>query len=767
MKERSLVERIPLWHFDNDLAIYWDGSLGAGFTLEGADISCASEDSINQLSTQLENLLKAMNDGTKLQLCYHLTPHADALIKAHGDISQAANQKHQVLRKARLEHLQKQQHFIPEIYCFVRSRALGKRFAPVDQAKFKRHREQFLREINSLESALERAQLSPKRLSRNKWFELLYRHFNGNRPLAAPVIRDEYGPFAPSLASQFVLTDIFSDRKAIQIGNLYFRCITLHALPEGITHAAMVESLLKMPFHYHLSQSIEVLGAKELQKLQLLRRIASAMAHGASHVADLENESKLSALEEIIGQVMEGREKIVRMDFKIIIWGKDLAELDDKSDEVLKAYRDMGQAEGLIETYGNLDALISAMPGSCEFFRAKKLKTSNCAHLMPIYSYWKGNTHPVCLLPNRDGGLCAVDPLDKSLPNYNALIFGGSGSGKSFAILQLMMMFSSQTPPPKVIWIDNGASSQKLLEALDGQFIDLNLESGLCLNPFDGKPTPSKIKLLLATIEIMLKDGKNLPKLHKSLLEEAIYKTYEKENPTLSYFREILSTHKELANYARILYTWTGDRPFGRLLDGKSNIDLSKNLITIEIKGLDDYPDLQQVILLNLTDFIKTTASTADKTLLIIDEAWRLFSGAGQDFAVEAYRTFRKYGAGIWCISQNYRDFLSDKDLADTLLPNTASVFILPQKGINWQDLKQKLQFNDSELEAIKELRTKKGKYSELFFSQGENHNVLKIAPDNLAYWIATSDPNDNAKIEQKRMILPELSTIEVLEQLQ
>ena len=744
MKEHSLVERIPLWHFDGDLAIYRDGSLGAGFCLQAADISCASIDSINGLSGQLKNLLKGINEGTKLQICYHLTPNAGPLIEAHAKISQAANKKHQVLRKARLEHLHKQQHFIPEIYLFVRSRVHGKQFTSIDKKEFKRDQEQFLREVHSLSSALEHASLSPLRLSQKKWFDLLYRHFNMARQVLAPVIRDEYGPYAPSLASQFILTDISNDIEAIKIGGLYFRSITLQMLSEGCTSAAMVENFLKLPFHYHLSQSIEVLGTRELEKLQLSRRITSAMAHGVKHVADLENESKLQALEEIITQVMEGREKIVRMDFKIIIWAKDLAELDDKSDEVLKAYRDMGQAEGLIETHGNLDAFISAMPGPCEFFRDKKVLTSNCVHLMPVYGYWSGNKNPICLLPNRDGGLCALDPFDHGLPNYNALIFGGSGSGKSFAILQLMMMFSSQTPPPKVIWIDNGASSQKLLEALDGQFIDLNLESGICLNPFDGMPTPSKIKLLLATIEIMFKDGRKLPKLHQSLLEEAIYQTFERENPTLSSLRKILSAHKELADYARILYTWTGNRPFGRLLDGKSNINLRKNLITIEIKGLDDYPDLQQVMLLNLTDFIKTTASTTNKTLLIIDEAWRLFSGAGQDFAVEAYRTFRKYGAGIWCISQNYRDFLSDKSLEDTLLPNTASVFILPQKGISWQDLRQKLQLNDSELESIKKLRTKKGKYSELFLSQGENKSILKIVPDALSYWIAATGPNDN-----------------------
>ena len=531
------------------------------------------------------------------------------------------------------------------------------------------------------------------------------------------------------------------------MGKYYFRSITLCTLPEEMTCAALIKNF-KLPFHYWLSQAIEIPNQqRELEKLGLSRRIASAMAHGAQNVSDLGNESKLSSLEEFIGEEMSGQEKIVNTSLNVIIWGTSLNELDSKSDEVLKAYQKMGQAQGLIETHAGLEGFLSAMPGACELFRNKKVKSSNGAHLMPIYGSWKGNAHPVCLLPNREGRLCALNPFDPSLPNYNALIFGGSGSGKSFAILQLMMMFSSQTPPPRVIWIDNGASSQRLVETLGGEFINVNLESGLRLNPFDGSPTPSKIKLVLSIIEIMLKDEKML-KLHQALLEEAINQNFKNKNLTLGTLREILANHQstEMQNYAKVLYSWTGNRPFGRLLDGKSNIDLSKNLITIEIKGLDDYPDLQQVMLLLLTDFIKTTPNM----LLIIDEAWRLFSGPGQALAVEAYRTFRKYGSGIWCISQNYRDFFSDKKLADALMINTATVMMLAQKGIDWQDLQQKLQLNDSELKAIKGLQTKKREYSELFLLQEENKSILRIIPDNLAYQIATSDPNDNEKIEKK-----------------
>ena len=247
-------------------------------------------------------------------------------------------------------------------------------------------------------------------------------------------------------------------------------------------------------------------------------------------------------------------------------------------------------------------------------------------------------------------------------------------------------------------------------------------------------------------------------------MEEAIFETYKQKNPDLSKFREILENHlnKDMNNYARTLYSWTGERPFGKLLDGPSNIDLEKRLITIEIKGLDDYPDLQQVMLLLLTDFIKRTP----KSLLIIDEAWRLFSGSGEAFAIEAYRTFRKYGSGIWCISQNYQDFLSDENLSRALLPNTATVMILPQRGIDWKDLQEKLQLNDQELEAIKELHTVKGEYSEFLLIQGARKCILQIAPNHLSYWVATSDPGDNAKIDEMIEKHPDLATIEVLKKL-
>ena len=332
------------------------------------------------------------------------------------------------------------------------------------------------------------------------------------------------------------------------------------------------------------------------------------------------------------------------------------------------------------------------------------MKTSNAAHLMPVYSYWQGNPRPVCLLTNREGVPFALDPFDPTLPNYNGVILGQSGGGKSFTVLQLALSFHGLKETPKIIWLDNGASSKQLLDALNGQFINLDLDHGdICINMFDLPdneviPGPSKIKLIMAVLESILKDEDKttLPKRDKALLEEAIYQTYETTNrtPLLEDLRNILKTHTspQMNGYAKILYTWT-ESVYGKFLNGQTNVDLYKGLIAIEMKGLDAYPDLQNVLLLIFTDFIKKEAS-ADLSrpyLLLIDEGWKLFeTPSGASFAMEAYRTFRKFYAGIWIITQNYRDFLKNEDTANAILPNTAQVGILPQKKIDWEDFQKR-----------------------------------------------------------------------------
>ena len=795
----AIAKKIPFYSFDDHTMVYQDGSLGVGFRLKGADISTAAPDAINSITQKVESLLVGLPEKIKLQVFYRLTKSADETLKEHSELSRDAAPIYAPVRDARLEFFDKKVEddalFVPEIFLFVRSPALAfkkRKFFEKDQEfqgfpekEFLAAKERFYILVSQVESSLRSAQVAPTRLLSDEWFRLAFSYFNFERSEAfgAPSLRNPLEPLAPSLGEQLSLTDISVSEKRLEIGNLQFRSVSMSLLPEGETYASMIEGLLRLPFHFWLSQNIQTLEQrKEIEGLELKRRIANSMVSGSNNVSDLESESKLSSIEDLLREVMTGSERLISSDLNVIIWAETFDELERKTEEILRAFRSMNQAEGLVETFALEDALFRAAPGVCEGFRQKKMKTSNCAHLMPLFASWKGNSRPVVLLTNREGAPFSIDPFAKELPNWNGLIFGGSGAGKSFTIAQLMLQFCGQKyegRAPKIVWIDNGASSEKLIEVMDGEFIDLNLNSGIRLNMFDleegeTKPTSSKIKLILGCLELILKDEdkSGLPKREKALLEEAIFATFSKacgNVPTLSDLKTILREHpvEGIRKFADILFSWTAETAYGRMLDGQTNVKLSKDLVSIEIKGLDNHRELKDIFLLLLTSHIKNEAASdlSRPYLLIIDEAHRLFKGSqmGKEFAVDSFRVFRKYNAGIWCISQNYKDFLSDPDLADSLMPNTAFVFILRQRKIDWDDFKSTFDFNDAQVGAVKSLEIVKGKHSEFFFMQDENQAVVRLEPEPLSYWICTSDGSDKAKVEAAREKEPELPLVDHL----
>lgn len=793
---KVLADRLPIWHFNGDQMVFSDGSLGAGFKLKGFDSSVSSIESFNQFAFALENLVNTAREGLTFQLYYKIGHDVEPILAKHEELTDSNNPAYREIATERNRYLRDRakdgRFFLADIYLFVRSEGnkyqkkkfweSEKNFISINEKQFSEQKEKFERDLKQMESSLAQAGLSPVALSYRKWTRLLFDSLNFGRPekIGYPQFDFENDvPFYQPLSQQLVLSDVVVHSDSIQVNDEHLKCVSLKTLPEAQSIIGMVRPILELPFAYEISHTVKISDQKkEVDKLHMQRRITHSFASGSGKMSDLESESKLGHIEDLIRELLEGSEKIVTSSVTVLVKSKEASRLREKADETLKAFRSVNQSEGISETLGTMDGYLSSLPGVCTLFRAKKMKSSNATHLMPLYNSWSGNARPVCLLPNRDGELVSLDPFASNLPNWNGLIFGGSGAGKSFTILHLMLMFYGQRPRPKIVWIDNGASSQRLLEVLDGEFIDLNIKSSIRINPFDlepgtDKPTPSKIKLILGVLESILKESGNvgLPKRNKALLEETIFKIYEQkkgEIPTLSDLRKMLSDHSnpEMKAYADTLFSWTGETAYGRMLDGKTNISLQKDLITVETKGLDDYPDLQNVFLLLFTDYIKSEASR-DKSrpyLLILDEAWKLFqTPSGLQFAIEAYRTFRKFFGGIWCISQNYKDYLFNQEIKNAIFPNTTSIFVLKQRAIDWKDFAETLQVNESEIEAIKSLEVKKGEYSELFFMQDTGRAILRVLPDPLSYYICTSDPADKTVIEEEEKKNPNLSKIEIL----
>ncbi len=802
----SLSDELGLWHFDEDLMVFSDGSLGKGFSLGGFDMTCATEFQINQMSQGLENLLVSCEEGLKLQVFYKLSRRVDDLIEGHRDLSRGSGDAYQRITNARVRFFEENQrsgtYFVPKVYFFVRSgpESLKKqslfstpeKFQPVSSEEFQGRREKFMRVIKQVNSLLDSAKLSPEPLSSREWFQLMFEYLNPERveKMGSTQFRDPTSALDPSVSEQLTLTDLTWNKEAVNLGGTMFRTISMALLPEGQTYASMANIFSSIPFHFWMSQSIELLNqSKEKGSLELSRRIAHSMASGSQNVIDLESESKLGQIEGLLGNLLSGSEKLVSSDLNVITWGKSKAELDDKTDEILKTFRMMNQAEGLQETLASKEVFLKSLPGRCEGVRKKKMKSSNASHLMPVFSGWRGNPRPVCLIPTRDGSLFSLDPYADHLPAWNGIVFGGSGSGKSYTVVQLMSMFYGKTKRkddgtllrPRIVWIDNGASSKRLIDILDGEFLDLNLNSNLCLNMFDLKegetePSPDRVRTVLAVLEMILKDEdkKALGKREKALLEEQVHRIYSESSdgpPTLSDLKRCLDAHRDqkMREFGEILYSWTGSSAYGQMLDGKTNVKLSKDLVSIEVQHLSNYSDLKDVLLLLLTSYIQDVASSdiEREYLLIIDEAERLFqSELARQVVITCYRTWRKFKSGIWCLSQNYKDFMADPALKDALMTNTTSVIILRQRKIDWDDFKKTFDFNDTQVERIKSLQIKKGEYSEFYYLQDEKEAILRLAPEPLSHWFSTSDASDKVLIEQALKENPNLSLLDILEKL-
>ncbi len=538
-------------------------------------------------------------------------------------------------------------------------------------------------------------------------------------------------------------------------------------MPE-ITFAGMIAGLLRLPFHYDLILSVVVPPqTKEMEKLKAKRRMAHSMASGpANRVSDLESESKLSSTEELMRELINTGQKVFTFELTFILKSdpskEGLRQLDVSTRELLSRLRSLNGAEGLVESLAGWKIFKNNLPGAPKAqVRGKRIKTNNLADLLPLYGPRLGDAIPSVLFRNRLNGLVSYNPFDQNLPNYNCLVTGSAGAGKSF--LNNFVLLQEIAKGTRAFIIDIGGSYKKLTEALGGQYIEINLSDEYAINPFhipDSaiEPSDQKIKSLLAIIETMVSenDSVKLPKLDRVLLEKAILKTYDDQRkkgkvPCLSDLSKtcLESGESQLQNFSKMLFSWTGERPYGKLLDKQGSLKTDSLITTFDLKGLSAFPDLQAVIILILTEFILTQVDQ-DKTTtkrILLDEAWQfLKSEASANFMEYCVRTLRKTGSGITFITQGVDEIVASS-IGAAILNNTATKFVMLQRGDS-AVLRDVLKLNPQEINLIESLGQKKGYFSEGFMIEGDHRQVIRVYPQPLEYWLSTSDARDNEYIK-------------------
>lgn len=785
----NLSDQLQLWGFEEGFTLFSDGSLGFSLEIEPIDISCLQDVEIDQFCEHVKIFINALPENTQVQFIGEIVYGNSDVISKFAELSQPGlSETLSQLVGERVAALRNQDELglIPKqrLYALVRkspSYSSSKTNNPfAKKALFQKTIDSILnREIKNIQSlksevvhGFEVLGITAKELPEEKVSELVYSQWNPDRSI-------DLGVMDPNdVRSSLLFTDVVLSENGFSLGEYHHRVLSLKNLPDQ-TFSGAAKIFQELPIDSRVFVTLSLSDqAKEVEKLQTQRRMAFSMSRGKKNgVSDLESDAKFEDLEELLCEIVSGNEKVIKVSINVLLRNRNLEVLEDQVARVLSLFRDLSNSEGMLETIASFDVFSElSIPNATANERSKRLKSSNAIDFLPLYGNWKGHITPRVILRSEAGALVGFDPFSPQLSNYNQIVTGGSGSGKSFLTNLLLLQMLKENP--KVYIVDIGGSYKKLCDNLNGQYIPFDLSSSLSLNPFDlsaGEkvPSPQKVKFLVGLIEMMTKEEgeTGLGRLERAEIEEQIINLYSGVlPPTLSVLRAALLNHSDalIRKYGKILGPWCGNTPYGHFVDRTTTVSLEKQLVSFDLKGLENYPDLQAVCLYLITDFVwrEVQRNRSEMKFLVFDECWKLLENpAGSAFIAEVFRTFRKYFASAIAISQNIDDFAKSR-ASQAILPNTSTKWVLMQKGANKERLREVLSLNDREVEIISNLHQEKGVYSQAFLMTEEKHALVHLEPTPLEYWIATTDPRDLSKFDEVMKKSPLQSLQETLEYL-
>lgn len=777
---KNLVDKLHVWGFEDGKLIFKDFSLASIYQIEAKDISCKTDEFLNSFKSQECHFLNSLPEGLSVQFVQMTTGGVDSIIESHQ--SQLVDGADEITKELLSERVKKlrQQDQKNEIISVKRLLVIRRKF--ISQPKknvplWKRIKDFFFRnqipdeevfsrsilepELKSfslleddMQKKLESLGIKSKRLSEDQVFKILFDQWNPGH-LIGPGSYD-----AEDFRNHLILSDFAVNRKGFTINGVNHRVISLKMMPEK-TFSTMAEKLKNLPFGSSLYLTINVLDQiKEDFALKTQRQIAYAMYSGKKGVQDLESAAKLQDLEAILAKRVSGETKIFSVGLNVVLRHSDVDELDAQCAEVLTKLREIAGAEGILESIAASYIFFDiSLPNARCSERNRPMNTEVLADFLPIYGEWLGHMKPRVLLKSQSNGLIGFDPFSSTHTNYNQLISGSSGAGKSY--FGNILISNLMKESPQVFIIDVGGSYKKTTENFNGQYIPIGADSLISINPFDLSSTDTeakdqKIKFLTSLVELMTKeeDEKGIRKLQRAEIEMMIKSILQfVPDPRLSDLKNKLleNSDESIQKMGKILEPWCGDTPYGKFIDQKTNLNLDKKIVCFDLKGLENLPDLQAVCLFLITDLIwrEVQKDKINQKFVIFDESWTLLDNdAGAKLIESVFRTFRKYMASAIAISQSIEDF-ADSKIAKAIFSCSSVKWILRQNTSRRELVQKVLSLNDREMDLIDSVTSKKGYFSEAFLISGDDKQVVKIESTPLEYWLSTTDPIDMKKMDE------------------
>lgn len=455
-------------------------------------------------------------------------------------------------------------------------------------------------------------------------------------------------------------------------------------------------------------------------------------------------------LEELRDKLQQATERIFSFGLYLTIYGTSEDELN-KIETEIKSVLEARLVYVKAALFQQSEAFQSILPLNMDKLEINNfLNSAPVSSTFPFVSFDLTSNKGILYGINRhNNGLILFDRF--SLPNYNSVIFGTAGGGKSY--LSKLEILRSMMWDVDVIIIDPEREYEYLSEAVGGSFINISLTSKNHINPFD-LPVPredesaadvlrSNIVNIIGLFRLML--GGLTPE-EDAILDQAITETYASRDitpesdfskvniPTLSDLELVLASTSGGENLAIRLKKYTTGTWSG-FVNNPTNIEINNRLVVFSVRDMEE--ELRPIGIFLVLKYIWNAVRTnLKKRILVVDEAWWLMKNDdGASFLFGIAKRSRKYYLGLTTITQDVGDFLGSP-YGKPIITNS-SIQILMKQAPATIDVVVKT-FNLSEEEKFLLLESERG--DGIFFA-GLKHVAMKVVASYTEDQIITSDP--------------------------
>ncbi|MCR3721119.1 MULTISPECIES: VirB4 family type IV secretion system protein [Prauserella salsuginis group] len=534
-------------------------------------------------------------------------------------------------------------------------------------------------------------------------------------------------PARTGSASVFTPDALSVAARHLEVGNEYVASFGVTGYPQEV-YPGWLAPLLTYPARLDVSVHLSPIDpATAATRLRTQRaKLESSRRHNARHdrLDDPDLDAAAEDAADLSHRVARGEGRLFRFGLYLTVHAPDPDSLADQ----VAALRSLCASlllDAKPATYRALQGWVTTLPvGIDGLGLTRTFDTAAVAAAFPFTSPDLPPTEPTSTTPTGvlygynvgSAGLVHWDRF--ACDNYNTVVLGRSGAGKSYFVKleTLRSLYRTLTPEAadpaaaegvQAFVVDPEDEYARLAAEIGGTYMHLGA-AGVHLNPFDlpvhtstgGRRTAPadalrRQTLFLHTV-LAVAFGAAASAEQRAVLDTAIAETYRQAGitdeartwtrpaPLLRDLRAVLAARGEegdhvAADLAARLHPLV-DGAYSALLDGPTSTTPDGHLVVFSLRDLpDEVRPLGTLLALDAIWRRVSNPTHRRPRLVVVDEAWQLMQQPeGAQFLFRMAKAARKHWAGLTVATQDTADVLGS-ELGKAIVANAATQVLLRQ----------------------------------------------------------------------------------------